>query len=397
MYKVGENLITKVMINNTEVKKIYHGEIPIYPNVTGQKEGREETEWIYNLPKRTRIVTPWTQDEYGDGSFGEIIYGTSFQEEETADISESYDMWEYSITADIGTRTRRVFTLYEFSDIIKQTEKIPETESGIRNIGDWEYNWTTEVRTTTITYTFKDGVKQNFSIQENGHVSYAYTINPNATTIAAGGGTITVSSTSNIQKKWEGTTITTISTVIQSLKTISTSVGITVNGLSISAANRTTTTGDERSVIICGITNIDGKSIESTHVTITQNANRGTLQGSFSMQGRAIDQSPLPVYATGGYDDYTIHPSLYVDYTSGSKETTINLTVCNITTSIPNDPSQWLKAYIVNPDQIRIEYARNDTNTTRVLPINITIKHTNSMIQGQATKTLYIQQSTSYY
>ncbi|MCC8155059.1 MAG: hypothetical protein LIP01_13200, partial [Tannerellaceae bacterium] len=266
-----------------EIKSIYHQSQRVYPNIVDQQTGFEYTDWVYNLPERTRTATPWIQDVYSDGSLGNKVLGTPQEQIEIATREIIYGTWDYTINTANASRTRTVTERFQFSDIAKDESRTPETENGARSQGSWTYDWMNSKRNATITYKFSDDTKTTI-LTENGTVSYNFTITPaNTTAISAAGGSKSISATGSIDKKWNNTIIvSTTATVTRLNFSGTTPAGFTISGLNVNAANRGTVVGAILTASVYGVATVDNRILNSTIINVEQAANIGIISGSFS-------------------------------------------------------------------------------------------------------------------
>lgn len=86
MLKIGNNIIRAVYKGSTKISVIYKGSTVIFPGVEYPIGGTEyASSWTYtNSYTRTRDAYPWSQQVYQDGSLGSKVYGTTYQDTETA-------------------------------------------------------------------------------------------------------------------------------------------------------------------------------------------------------------------------------------------------------------------------------------------------------------------------
>lgn len=86
MLKIGNNIVRAVYKGSTKISVIYKGSTAIFPGVEYPIAGTEyASSWTYtNSYTRTRDAYPWSQQVYQDGSLGSKVYGTTYQDTETA-------------------------------------------------------------------------------------------------------------------------------------------------------------------------------------------------------------------------------------------------------------------------------------------------------------------------
>ncbi|MCD8043061.1 MAG: hypothetical protein LUH10_08345 [Tannerellaceae bacterium] len=330
MYKIGNDLIKRVKIGDTEVKKIYLGEKQIYPNVVEQINGEDRTEWVYNLPKRTRTITPWTQDLYGDGSLGEKVYGSPYLDEETAEISYKNGDWNYTNIESSGARTCIKTTFYTFKDGVEKTTKATETDPAISRTETYSYSYLKQSRTLSIVYQFSD----NYSYiidkgSESGEIAVIFSATFNTTTIPAAGGSITLQYPTNQYMTWKGTRVDK-SVPLANLQLVNSGTvptGFSIGSQIVTAQDRQKTLGDARScsVYLQAIATIDGESFtvrSNNTITITQSGNY------LSRGSGSVTTNPTSLEVISG-TNYTVQiiPSLpfTYNYSSGATDTIYSL------------------------------------------------------------------------
>jgi len=86
MLKIGNNIVRAAYKGTTKITVIYKGGTAIFPGVEYPIAGTEyAASWTYtNSYTRTRAAYPWSQQVYQDGSLGSKVYGTTYQDTETA-------------------------------------------------------------------------------------------------------------------------------------------------------------------------------------------------------------------------------------------------------------------------------------------------------------------------
>lgn len=158
----------------------------------------------------------------------------------------------------------------------------------------------------------KDSSKQVILTVEQEASTYTYdlTLNSDNTEIAAKGGTANITA---VLKTYRNGNLVSTDDVIPVLSGSAT--GFSISGITVTASNRTTTTGGRRNIVVTGkySNTFDGQTVLST-ITIYQEANTASYG---SLTGGSISASDIP--ASGGTSSTNVtNMSQTISYTSGS-------------------------------------------------------------------------------
>lgn len=158
----------------------------------------------------------------------------------------------------------------------------------------------------------KDSSKQVILTVEQEASTYTYdlTLNSDNTEIAAKGGTANITA---VLKTYRNGNLVSTDDVIPVLSGSAT--GFSISGITVTASNRTTTTGGRRNIVVTGkySNTFDGQTVSST-ITIYQEANTASYG---SLTGGSISASDIP--ASGGTSSTNVtNMSQTISYTSGS-------------------------------------------------------------------------------
>ena len=158
----------------------------------------------------------------------------------------------------------------------------------------------------------KDSSKQVILTVEQEASTYTYdlTLNSDNTEIAAKGGTATITA---VLKTYRNGNLVSTNNVIPVLSGSAT--GFSISGTTVTASNRTTTTGNKRAIVVTGkySNTFDGQTVSST-ITIYQEANMASYG---VLTGGSVSASDIP--ASGGTSSTSIsNMSQAISYTSGS-------------------------------------------------------------------------------
>lgn len=158
----------------------------------------------------------------------------------------------------------------------------------------------------------KDSSKQVILTVEQEASTYTYdlTLNSDNTEIAAKGGTTNITA---VLKTYRNGNLVSTDDVIPVLSGSAT--GFSISGITVTASNRTTTTGGRRNIVVTGkySNTFDGQTVSST-ITIYQEANTASYG---SLTGGSVSASDIP--ASGGTSSTNVtNMSQTISYTSGS-------------------------------------------------------------------------------
>jgi hypothetical protein len=158
----------------------------------------------------------------------------------------------------------------------------------------------------------KDSSKQVILTVEQEASTYTYdlTLNSDNTEIAAKGGTTTITA---VLKTYRNGNLVSTDDVTPALSGSAT--GFSISGTTVTASNRTTTTGNKRAIVVTGkySNTFDGQTVSST-ITIYQEANMASYG---ALTGGSVSTSDIP--ASGGTSSTSIsNMSQTISYTSGS-------------------------------------------------------------------------------
>lgn len=156
--------------------------------------------------------------------------------------------------------------------------------------------------------------------QEASTYTYDLTLNSNNTEIAAKGGTTTITAVLKTYRNGNLVSTDNVTPVLSGSAT-----GFSISGVTVTASNRTTIVGTERSITVTGefSNTFDGQTV-SANIVIKQEANSQTLR---EITNRYTSSNPLTgqntVKANGG--TIQVYTFAIYDYTSGdSSETNIS-------------------------------------------------------------------------
>ncbi|MCD8043557.1 MAG: hypothetical protein LUH10_10900 [Tannerellaceae bacterium] len=284
--------------------------------------GTDYTAWVYNLPKRTRTATPWTQEVYSNGNRSPKAYGTPYGEEETGKQSEKISDWNYTQLEATGNRTRTRQPIYTFTDIVKEGTATTETHTATSRTENFKYNYSAQSRTGSILFKFQDNTTYTLDKgTEKGAIKILFSATPSTRSIVAGGGTVTITAT-DPHITWNGTRVVHLVTLSNSkLLTVTAGEGFTVGTNTVTAANRGTIVGNTRSCVVklqasATIDGVTTSGIDSYTTTIEQYYN------SVSSTGNDIVANPSSVTLSrnAGIQTIPISGSATVRYTSGASK-----------------------------------------------------------------------------
>lgn len=146
--------------------------------------------------------------------------------------------------------------------------------------------------------------------QEASVYTYDLILSSDNTEIAAKGGTANITA---VLKTYRNGNLVSTDDVIPVLSGSAT--GFSISGITVTASNRTTTTGGRRNIVVTGkySNTFDGQTVSST-ITIYQEANTASYG---SLTGGSISASDIP--ASGGTSSTNVtNMSQTISYTSGS-------------------------------------------------------------------------------
>lgn len=158
----------------------------------------------------------------------------------------------------------------------------------------------------------KDSSKQVILTVEQEASTYTYdlTLNSDNTEIAAKGGTATITAVLKTYRNGNLVSTDNVTPVLSGSAT-----GFSISGTTVTASNRTTTTGNKRAIVVTGkySNTFDGQTVSST-ITIYQEANMASYG---ALTGGSVLASDIP--ASGGTSSTSIsNMSQTISYTSGS-------------------------------------------------------------------------------
>lgn len=158
----------------------------------------------------------------------------------------------------------------------------------------------------------KDSSKQVILTVEQEASVYTYDLilSSDNTEIAAKGGTATITA---VLKTYRNGNLVSTDDVTPALSGRAT--GFSISGTTVTASNRTTTTGNKRAIVVTGkySNTFDGQTVSST-ITIYQEANMASYG---ALTGGSVSASDIP--ASGGTSSTSISNMLQtISYTSGS-------------------------------------------------------------------------------
>lgn len=158
----------------------------------------------------------------------------------------------------------------------------------------------------------KDSSKQVILTVEQEASTYTYdlTLNSDNTEIAAKGGTANITAVLKTYRNGNLVSTDNVTPVLSGSAT-----GFSISGTTVTASNRTTTTGNKRVIVVTGkySNTFDGQTVSST-ITIYQEANEASYG---ALTGGSVLASDIP--ASGGTSSTSIsNMSQTISYTSGS-------------------------------------------------------------------------------
>ncbi len=129
----GNKLAKKLYVGTKPVRAVYAGSQKVWPSVVRVARGVNYGAWTYADPVRRRTATPWEQDIYCDDSVGDVRYGATSTQEETATVSYNYGSWSYADPKRSRTKT----TIYKYSDTTRTGGTVTETQTAATAV-DWD-------------------------------------------------------------------------------------------------------------------------------------------------------------------------------------------------------------------------------------------------------------------
>ena len=158
----------------------------------------------------------------------------------------------------------------------------------------------------------KDSSKQVILTVEQEASTYTYdlTLNSDNTEIAAKGGTANITAVLKTYRNGNLVSTDNVTPVLSGSAT-----GFSISGVTVTASNRTTTSGNKRTIVVTGkySNTFDGQTVSST-ITIYQEAN---IASYGALEGGSLSASDIP--ASGGTSSTSIsNMSQTISYTSGS-------------------------------------------------------------------------------
>lgn len=158
----------------------------------------------------------------------------------------------------------------------------------------------------------KDPSKQVVLIVEQEASVYTYDLilSSDNTKIAAKGGTATITAVLKTYRNGNLVSTDTVTPVLSGSAT-----GFSISGTTVTASNRTTTSGNKRAIVVTGkySNTFDGQTVSST-ITIYQEANEASYG---ALTGGSLSASDIP--ASGGTSSTSVaNMSQTISYTSGS-------------------------------------------------------------------------------
>lgn len=158
----------------------------------------------------------------------------------------------------------------------------------------------------------KDSSKQVILTVEQEASTYTYdlTLNSDNTEIAAKGGTANITAVLKTYRNGNLVSTDNVTPVLSGSAT-----GFSISGTTVTASNRTTTTGNKRAIVVTGkySNTFDGQTVSST-ITIYQKANEASYG---ALTGGSVSASDIP--ASGGTSSTNVtNMSQTISYTSGS-------------------------------------------------------------------------------
>ncbi len=129
----GNKLAKKLYVGTKPVRAVYAGSQKVWPSVVRVARGVNYGAWTYADPVRRRTATPWEQDIYCDDSTGNVRFGATSTQEETATVSYTYGSWSYTDPKRSRTKT----TIYKYSDTTRTGGTVTETQTATTAV-DWD-------------------------------------------------------------------------------------------------------------------------------------------------------------------------------------------------------------------------------------------------------------------
>lgn len=129
----GNKLAKKLYVGTKPVRAVYAGSRKVWPSVVRVARGVNYGAWTYADPVRRRTATPWEQEIYCDDSVGDVRYGATSTQEETATVSYTYGSWSYADPKRSRTKT----TIYKYSDTTRTGGTVTETQTAATAV-DWD-------------------------------------------------------------------------------------------------------------------------------------------------------------------------------------------------------------------------------------------------------------------
>lgn len=178
MLKIGNNIVRAVYKGSTKISVIYKGTTAIFPGVEYPIGGTEyASSWTYtNSYTRTRAAYPWSQQVYQDGSLGSKVYGTTYQDTETAITSTENSglYWNGSCGSNYYyVDYQKVRAKYTFYDGVVNYGSYYNGDSRSRRIDGscgWSRDWTGWTNTGSISDA--NGTVGQYSCDGNWSVNY---------------------------------------------------------------------------------------------------------------------------------------------------------------------------------------------------------------------------------
>lgn len=108
MLKNADKTITDVRLGSSQIQAIYKGSEKLYPSLVDTLTGERVGSWSYSGSNRSRVITPWSQAVFQNGTKGSVVDGSPRTASEGAS-SVVYGAWLYNwTTTNNSTRTRTV-------------------------------------------------------------------------------------------------------------------------------------------------------------------------------------------------------------------------------------------------------------------------------------------------
>ncbi len=119
----GNKLAKKLYVGTKPVRAVYAGSRKVWPSVVRVARGVNYGAWTYADPVRRRTATPWEQDIYCDDSVGDVRYGATSTQEETATTAVDWDgstYWNGSCGSNYYyVDYKKVRTRYTYNDVTR--------------------------------------------------------------------------------------------------------------------------------------------------------------------------------------------------------------------------------------------------------------------------------------